>query len=308
MAATTHFEAGANLFNPESTSEVFSRVAGFSSLAQISKQMPIPFAGTDVFTFSTSDEAGIVGEGGQKPVQGGTAGKVTIKPVKVVYQYRITDEFLHMSEEKQIPYLDAFYDAMAKKLARALDIMAMHGLDPKSKTASAQIGTNHLGEGVPGVVYEESAADNNLEAAINAILGDERTVTGIIMSPAFASALGSIRDRESSNARLYPEFAFGGRPSSFAGNDVSVNSTVSFGADGSMAYVGDFADAFRWGYADGVQTDIIEYGDPDGQGDLKRTNEIVIRAEAYIGWGILDKGSFRRIEAPKESIEAPGVW
>lgn len=39
----------------------------------------------------------------------------------------------------------------------------------------------------------------------------------------------------------------------------------------------------------------IEYGDPDGQGDLKRTNQIVLRAEAYIGCGIIDPESFVRI-------------
>lgn len=41
--------------------------------------------------------------------------------------------------------------------------------------------------------------------------------------------------------------------------------------------------------------EIIEYGDPDGQGDLKRTNEVVLRAEAWVGWGILDKSAFARV-------------
>lgn len=305
MAATTHITAGTSLFNPEDTKEVFSRVSGFSSLATIAKQMPIPFAGTDVFTFSSSDEAGIVGEGESKPIQNGKVGKVTIKPVKIVYQYRITDEFLNMSQEKQIPYLDAFYEAMAKKMARALDIMAMHGVDPKTKTASTQIGTNKLDDtttdtGVTSITMS-TKPDEDLESAINAILENDRNVTGIVMSPAFSAEMGKIRDKSDSNVRLYPELAFGGRPKSFAGNDLSINNTVSYNASTTtnalnpVAYVGDFADAFRWGYADTIRTEIIEFGNPDGQGDLKATNEIVIRAEAYIGWGILDKGSFRRI-------------
>lgn len=62
-----------------------------------------------------------------------------------------------------------------------------------------------------------------------------------------------------------------------------------------VAYAGDFQSAMRWGYTQSVKTEIIQYGDPDGQGDLKRTNEIVIRAEAYIGWGIIDPDSFVRI-------------
>ena len=41
----------------------------------------------------------------------------------------------------------------------------------------------------------------------------------------------------------------------------------------------------------------IEFGDPDGLGDLKRKNQIVLRAECFVGWGILDASSFTRIVA-----------
>lgn len=41
----------------------------------------------------------------------------------------------------------------------------------------------------------------------------------------------------------------------------------------------------------------IEYGDPDGTGrDLKAYNEILLRTEVYIGWGILDEKAFARVE------------
>ena len=46
-----------------------------------------------------------------------------------------------------------------------------------------------------------------------------------------------------------------------------------------------------------IPLEVIEYGDPDGLGDLKRTNEVVLRAEAFIGWGILDSASFARVKA-----------
>ncbi len=54
---------------------------------------------------------------------------------------------------------------------------------------------------------------------------------------------------------------------------------------------------FKWGYAENVPLEIIEYGDPDGSGrDLKAYNEILLRAEAFIGWGILDTDAFARVE------------
>ena len=61
--------------------------------------------------------------------------------------------------------------------------------------------------------------------------------------------------------------------------------------------MGDFQNAFRWGYAKNIPLEVIEYGDPDGQGDLTRTNEVVLRAEAFIGWGILDPNSFAIVKA-----------
>ena len=66
------------------------------------------------------------------------------------------------------------------------------------------------------------------------------------------------------------------------------------------AIVGDFQNAFRWGYAENIPLEIIQYGNPDGLGDLKQTNQIVLRAEAYIGWGILDAASFAIIKDDDE--------
>ena len=100
----------------------------------------------------------------------------------------------------------------------------------------------------------------------------------------------------------YPEYRFGGNPDAFYGMGADVNSTVSVtgtatGSQTDHVIVGDFQNAFRWGYAKNIPLEVIEYGDPDGLGDLKRTNEVVLRAEAFIGWGILDADSFARVKA-----------
>jgi hypothetical protein len=41
--------------------------------------------------------------------------------------------------------------------------------------------------------------------------------------------------------------------------------------------------------------EMIEYGDPDGQGDLKRNNQVAFRAEVVYGWGIADLAAFAKI-------------
>jgi hypothetical protein len=98
---------------------------------------------------------------------------------------------------------------------------------------------------------------------------------------------------------LYPEFRFGANPGNFGGMTSDINSTVAFGSSTDRAIVGDFQNAFKWGYAEQVPVEVIEYGDPDGLGDLKRYNQVVLRAEAYVGWGILDASSFVRIVSAK---------
>ena len=51
-------------------------------------------------------------------------------------------------------------------------------------------------------------------------------------------------------------------------------------------------DAFRWGVQKDIPVEVIKYGDPDGLGDLKRKNQIALRAEIVYGWAIMDLDAF----------------
>lgn len=285
------------LFTPELVTSMFDKVKGHSSLAKLCGASPMPFAGTDTFVFTMDGEASIVGEGGNKPAGEAAFSTITIKPIKFVYQHRLTDEFVNLSEEKQLPYLEAFSDGFAKKLARALDIAAIHGVNPYDGAPSDTIGNNCFDKAVTAsITYDSSAPDDNIDAAVAPIQAADGIVTGIAMAPVFGSNLGAMKTKDS-NLPMYPEFRFGANPATFGGMASDINNTVSFGSSKDRAIVGDFANAFKWGYAENIPLEIIEYGDPDGQGDLKRTNQIVLRAEAYIGWGILDKDSFALVVA-----------
>ena len=285
------------VFKPSLVKDLFNKVKGHSTLAKLSASDGMPFSGIDVMTFSMDGEAAIVGEGAQKPAGEASKGSVTIKPVKFVYQHRVTEEFLKMSDEKQLPILQAFNDGFSKKIARGFDIAAFHGVNPATNSASDIVGSNCFDIAVTNTVtYNSSTPDDNIDSAVAPIQLAERDVTGIAMAPAFGSALGQMKMADS-HAPMYPEFRYGANPGNFGGMPADINSTVSFGSSLDRAIVGDFANAFRWGYAQNVTFEIIPYGDPDGQGDLKRTNEIVLRAECYVGWGILDAASFARVVA-----------
>ena len=283
-----------NLFNAALVTDLINKVRGRSSLATLSGQKGIPFNGTEQFVFSMDSDIDIVAENGKKTHGGVTLEPVTIVPLKVEYGARVSDEFMYASEEVQIDMLQAFNDGFARKLAKGIDLMAIHGINPRTKTASDIIGNNCFEKKVTqAVTYTEADPDANVEAAVGMVRGADGEVSGLAMDPTFATALAKLKVN---GVKQFPELSWGANPGTVNGLQADVNSTVANGGK-NRAIVGDFAGAFKWGYAKQIPMEIIQYGDPDGTGkDLKNYNQIYIRCEAYVGWGILVPESFAVIK------------
>ena len=298
MAESTATKKG-TLFNPELVTEIMNKVQGRSTLAKLSNQQPIPFNGTEQFIFNLEGNAQIVGEGELKGAGKAVITSKVITPLKFVYQARITDEFMHASDEKKLNFLKHYADGFAKKIAEAFDIAAIHGLEPKGLTDASFKATNSFDGLVTGnvVTYNAATIDSNIDDAVQAIVATDNEVTGIAMSPAAGQAMSKVKVN---NVVQFPEFRFGQRPYNFFGMELDINKTLtaqSGKGKKNHAIVGDFQNRFKWGYAENIPMEIIEYGDPDGAGrDLKAYNEILLRTEAYIGWGILDEKAFARVE------------
>lgn len=283
-------------FPTELVNEMFSAVKGHSSIARMIPSAPIAFNGNTEFTFSPDHAISVVGENGAKPQGDATVAPVVIRPVKVVYQARVSDEFKTAAEDKRLEYLKTFADGFAKMVATGMDEMIMHGVNPYSGSASSVIGNNHLdyvianySSGANQVVYghDSTAADYNVEEAIAKI----EDPTGIILGKTIRSAIAALT---TNNGAKYPEFAWGATPNELGGMILDSNKTVESNSAKARAYVGDW-NALKWGFADQLPLEVIEFGDPDGNGDLKRYNQVMLRSEAYIGWGILDAASFARV-------------
>lgn len=288
------------LFDATLVTDLITKVKGASSLSLLSSQTPIPFNGMKEFVFSMDSEIDVVAENGKKTHGGVTLEPVTIVPIKVEYGARISDEFMYASEEAKIDILKSFNDGFARKVAKGLDIMAFHGVNPRTGTASSVIGTNHFDSKVTQKVdFVAASANDNVESAIEMLTANEDTPTGMIMAPAMRSALAKLKDTD--GRALFPELAWGATPSVLNGLAVNTNVTVSSNQNKDRAVIGDFQNAFKWGYAKEIPMEIIRYGDPDNSGkDLKGYNQIYLRAEVYLGWGILDPNAFVRIEEAGE--------
>jgi HK97 family phage major capsid protein len=286
-------------FDPQLVTELFDKVKGKSSLATLCNQTAIPFNGMQEYVFTMDDEADLVGENGKK-----TRGKVDLAPIKIIpvkleYGSRVSEEFMYASEEVQIDILKKYSEGFAKKVARAIDIMAFHGINPRTKATSSIIGDNCFSNGVT-VISQDSKSpktpDALIEEAIAAVQENEYDISGLTMAPSFRSDLAKMVD--SSGRRIYPDLAWGNAPSVMNGVQTITNNTVSFNNSKDLAIVGDFETAFQWGYSKEIPLTIIPYGDPDNSGaDLKGSNQIYLRAEVFVGWGILDKNAFAVIQS-----------
>ncbi len=274
--------------------EMFSSVQGHSALAKLAANRPMPFNGTDIITFTSSAEAAIVAEGAAKPAFSGSNDVIQMRPIKFVFGQRVNDEFRYAADEVRLEYLRGFADAFAKKIARGFDIAAMTGKDPQSATAVASLATNNFHDVVTNVITatpgQEDAA---VQSAITALMGAGYQADGIVMTPSMASALASITY---SGVPAFPELAWGGNPERVKGLASDITTALAFDSSTDDALVGDFENAFKWGYAKEIPLEVIEYGDPDGQGDLKRYNQVYLRAEAYIAWAILDANAFGMVK------------
>lgn len=285
------------LFSPDVVEDLINKVVGRSSLAVLSNQRPIAFNGNEFFTFNFDNEVEIVGESKPKSAGGVTVDSIVIRPIKVHYSARFSDEFLKASTAKRINILREFNKGYAKKLAKAFDLMAMHGVNPATGEASDIIGDNNFDKKVTQqVTYTAANPQLNIEDGIALVDGADGETDGIALAPEVTTALSRVTlTGDANGVRRYPEFEFGRVPNNLGGLRLEKNKTVS-AYNKLKGLLGDFEGSFRWGITEQIPLQVIQFGDPDNTGrDLAGHNEVLLRSETYIGWGILDPNSFAKI-------------
>lgn len=266
-------------------------------LSQLAPEAPeIKVGSTDHFTFTGTPKAELVGEGANKSSNDGTPTKATVKTYKVQITYRFSEEVMYADEDYQTGIVDALAGQVATALTRALDLVAIHGINPKTGEISASV-ANYFDKAGNGVARVVATADP--EADVETAAGDLQeagySATGFALDTAYAGTLARLKDND--GRKLYPELGLGFDVTNFAGLPAAASDTVSGRQElessevSIQAILGDWR-AFKWGIAREVPLELIEYGDPDGLGDLKRTNEVAIRAESIFGFAIFDGEAF----------------
>ncbi len=288
------------------TGESWSKNIRGGILSTLAPEAPdVKVGSTDHFTFTGTPKAELVGEGANKSSEDGTPTKKTVKTYKVQITYRFSDEVMYEDEDYQAGIVDGLVANVATALSRALDLVAIHGINPKTGEISSDVADyfDKAGNGVARVIATADA-EADVETAASDLQTAGYNATGIALDTVHAGTLARLKDSE--GRKLFPELGLGFNVESFMGLPAGSSDTVSGRQEletselSIQAIMGDWR-AFKWGVAREVPLELIEFGDPDGNGDLKRTNEVAIRAESYFGFAIFDGSAFSIISSQAAS-------
>lgn len=279
--------------------ETWSKNITTGVLAKLAVEAPdIKVGKTDHFVFTGTPKAELVGEGANKSSADNKPTKATVNTYKVQVTYRFSDEVQYEDEDYQTQLIDGLVKNISIALSRALDLVAIHGINPKTgEVASSVVSYFAKADNKVARVVATEKPNEDIEKAAAKLQEAGYTATGVGFDPAFAGELARVTN--ANGVKLYPELGLGFNVDNFQGLMAASSDTVSGRQEITKPRVkgimGDFR-AFKWGVARYVGLKLIEAGDPDGAGDLNRTNEVAIRAESIFGYAIFDEEAFSLVE------------
>jgi hypothetical protein len=273
------------------------KVQNGSAVAALSDSIPMKFGVGQTMTFDIG-EAEYVAEGANKGASTTTPTTKTVNPFKFHKTVRWTEEVMWADADYQMGVVQEILNLIQPALSRALDFGVFHEINP---TGGAVVAAMNGGLTDTTNSVEYVAADKpyvSLDAADALVLAGGYTPRDIALDPVYAAKFTALRGTNSEQ-KLYPNLRFGEAVSELDGHRAVISNTVGATAVLAVdtdvrAFVGDFS-AIRWGVQRQVGLELIRYGDPDGQGDLKRNNQVAFRAEVVYGWGIADLNAFAKV-------------
>lgn len=271
------------------------RVRYGSAIASLSNAIPMRFGAGQSMTFDIG-EAEYVGEGANKGASTITPTTKTVTPYKFHKTVRWTEEVMWANEDVQLGVVEEVLNLIQPALSRGLDFGVFHGINPTGGASVAAMAES-LSDTTNSVEVAAAEPYTYLDAADALVLADGYVPSDVALDPSFASSFAGSRTTD--GIKRYPDLRLATEVSQLEGHRSSVSNTV--GAVGVAAtpttvkaFVGDFS-GIRWGVQRQIGLEVIRFGDPDGQGDLKRNNQVAFRAEVVYGWGIADLNAFAKI-------------
>lgn len=298
----------ANIVLPKSVAAAIrTKVKDGSTIAALSPREGKLFQDENYLIFDGAAEAEVVAEGAAKgdydqPVAPVVANRATIQTTT-----RVSKQLKWADEDDQLEIIDAIQNDQAEAMARAVDYLTYHAVNPKTGEVLSNYTALSAAEGVNDVYLGAAIGASTDKQALESIdalaeaVNDEYDINGFALSKPYANRLRKLRVGNT-GTRQFPEIPLSLKLGNLEGIPAACSGTVNgrlvknagtpvtYGTD-ILGIMGNFA-LIRWGFVRDIMAEVIEYGDPDGKGDLKRYNQIAFRTEAVLAWAILDPAAF----------------
>ena len=267
---------------------VLTQSAKVSQFAQLSPNLgTVKQRGSAYVRFSGNNRSRVVAEGAQKNNSSDSIDIVEVRPHTFVYQERVSRQFLTATEEDQLDITTAFIEQATSQLAVDFDYVVASGNQPGTSTSIPNV-ESFSRTVTARVDYDPDGVRDGVLSAYEALLDAEALVadtatdgvgaTGLAYTPKLRSALRKEPDLFTPGAPIDP---------------LGIPYVVIPSTGNLQAIVGDFSQ-FSWGV--GVEDfRVIEYGDPDGRGDLANLNQVLLRIEVSYAWKIFDPSRFATV-------------
>lgn len=279
----------------EVTQAIINKVGNTSTIAALSPSTPQLFLNEDYIVFNGAAEAEVVAEGQTKNSYEQTASSITGKKFKVQCTTRVTEELKWADEDNRLEIISSIQEDQTKAIARALDYVIYHAINPKSGTTLD--GYDALTANA--VAVTDSGDDiANVDALADAV--NEYEINGVALSRTWASRLRKLRV-PATGMRFYPEIPINLAAGTLDGIPAATSTTVdgkkATKATKVLGIMGDYS-LIKWGMIRDIWAEVIQYGDPDQTGvDLKAHNQIAYRTEAMFSYAVLDPKAFAVLKA-----------
>lgn len=286
-----------------------------SVVARLSGREPMRFGEVDYIVFNDFPKMEYVAEGANKASTEAGFTSVTAKPYKGQVTVRFNEEVLWADEDYQLGVLREVAAAGQVALSRGLDLGLIHRINPL--TGQVIAGWNNYVTATNKSVTLGSGgkeADAIIRDAVGLLVNDSKDVNGLALDPKVSwdlAGLQALSGGQPTGTPRYPQLGFGTNITDFLGLPTAQGNTVSGVPEASdtgvRAIVGDFQNGIRWGVQRDLPVEIIRFGDPDGQGDLKRKNQVALRMEIVYGWYVFtDRFALVRANETSGSSSAGG--
>lgn len=271
--------------------DIARKVRDASVIAKLCPAEPVTYTDEKHMMFTQEPEGEFVGEGQAKSPSQYKFEPIEGKIHKFQVTVRMSEEVQWADEDARVGILDELTSSLVPALARGLDYGIIHAISPLTGAALS-------GETALTSSANQKTATSDSVSDIDSLpddIVDAYEFNGVALATTYANTLRKLRVTQTGE-RYFPEIPLNVRNAgTIDGVTAAVSGTVQgrllTTASNVLAIGGDWS-LIRWGYVRNLGVQRIDYGDPDGLGDLKRYNQIAYRAECVYSWAIFDPKGF----------------